>query len=523
MKSLIIIISICLSSFLGNSQCDELTELNLGQSTIYGFNIQSPRSMVTDNDGNIYIAGGGFIAKIDASGNFIWEQQLSIGSQTINIDNLGNIYVAGTFQNTQDFDYSWNNEALTSIGLYDAFILKLENDGTFQWVKGLHGGGDQSIEKIEIDQYDHIYIHVKCGYYPIPFTDPAVVDFDPDISNEYNIEIPGGYSHYILCLDQNGTFKWTHEFPRIIDIEIDLAGGINLTGTYSSSFDFDPSNNVEIPLETNGAYILDLSSIGDLNWFKRFGDINGLPNPIDLKIDNNGDLLFTARYFVDTDVDPGTSQFILEYEILNSNNNENQFILKLDSNGDFLWSYPVFFGDKGFMAITNNSNNEIILIGSFINTIDFDLSQGVYEVENTKNYDQGFILKMNADGSFKCVGILDEDIDASSWRLEIDLLENDSILVRNDKQFYKMGATTNTFINEEVFVNKQINLFPNPSNTGLIQLNTSIANSDINVYSIEGKQINFTQSNNVIDISDNEKGVYLISIDGVVTRYVYQD
>ena len=56
-----------------------------------------------------------------------------------------------------------------------------------------------------------------------------------------------------------------------------------------------------------------------------------------------------------------------------------------------------------------------------------------------------------------------------------------------------------------------------------MQLKSSIANSDINVYSIEGKQINFTQSNNVIDISDNEKGVYLISIDGVVTRYVYQE
>ena len=63
----------------------------------------------------------------------------------------------------------------------------------------------------------------------------------------------------------------------------------------------------------------------------------------------------------------------------------------------------------------------------------------------------------------------------------------------------------------------------NPSNTGLIQLNTSIVNSEINVYSIEGKQINFTKSNDVIDISDNEKGVYLISIDGIVTRYVYQD
>ena len=68
-----------------------------------------------------------------------------------------------------------------------------------------------------------------------------------------------------------------------------------------------------------------------------------------------------------------------------------------------------------------------------------------------------------------------------------------------------------------------LSIYPNPSNTGLIQLNTSIANSDINVYSIEGKQINFTKSNNVIDISDNEKGVYLISIDGIVTRYIYQE
>ena len=68
-----------------------------------------------------------------------------------------------------------------------------------------------------------------------------------------------------------------------------------------------------------------------------------------------------------------------------------------------------------------------------------------------------------------------------------------------------------------------LSIYPNPSNTGLIQLNTSIVNSDINVYSIEGKQINFTQSNNVIDISDNEKGIYLVSIDGVVTRYVYQE
>ena len=68
-----------------------------------------------------------------------------------------------------------------------------------------------------------------------------------------------------------------------------------------------------------------------------------------------------------------------------------------------------------------------------------------------------------------------------------------------------------------------LSIYPNPSNTGLIQTNTDLNYSNIKIYSIEGKQINFTKTNNVIDISDNEKGVYLISIDGVVMRYVYQE
>lgn len=68
-----------------------------------------------------------------------------------------------------------------------------------------------------------------------------------------------------------------------------------------------------------------------------------------------------------------------------------------------------------------------------------------------------------------------------------------------------------------------LSIYPNPSNTGLIQLNTSIINSDINIYSIAGKQINFTKTNNAIDISNNEKGIYLVSIDGKIVRYVYQD
>lgn len=70
---------------------------------------------------------------------------------------------------------------------------------------------------------------------------------------------------------------------------------------------------------------------------------------------------------------------------------------------------------------------------------------------------------------------------------------------------------------------EELRIYPNPSNTGLIQTNTDLNHSNIKVFSIEGKQINFTKTKNVIDISNNEKGVYLISIDGEVVKYTYSN
>lgn len=49
-----------------------------------------------------------------------------------------------------------------------------------------------------------------------------------------------------------------------------------------------------------------------------------------------------------------------------------------------------------------------------------------------------------------------------------------------------------------------------------------LCRSNIKVYSMDGNQINFIKINNSIDISKIKKGVYLISIDGLVLKYVYQ-
>ena len=82
---------------------------------------------------------------MDASGNFIWAKQIS-GPDTdrgseLTIDASGNCYVAGFFSGLTDFDPGIQVFNLTSAGLYDVFILKLDSSGNFLWAKNMGGTG----------------------------------------------------------------------------------------------------------------------------------------------------------------------------------------------------------------------------------------------------------------------------------------------------------------------------------------------------------------------------------------------
>lgn len=115
-----------------------------------------------------------------------------------------------------------------------------------------------------------------------------------------------------------------------------------------------------------------------------------------------------------------------------------------------------------------------------------------------------------------CIQVDDPNYSMASWVWQAQLLSPQDYS-------YSTNCTNDCSVGINEADMPSLSIYPNPSNTGLINLNTSIVNSDIKIYSIEGKQINFTQSINIIDISNNEKGVYLISIDGKVIKYLYQD
>ncbi len=56
---------------------------------------------------------------------------------SVAVDASGNVYTTGTFQGTVDFDPGAGVFNLTSVGLFDIFISKVDNSGNFVWTKAM--------------------------------------------------------------------------------------------------------------------------------------------------------------------------------------------------------------------------------------------------------------------------------------------------------------------------------------------------------------------------------------------------
>ena len=90
-------------------------------------------------------------------------------SMDLAIDNQGNIYTAGHFKGTVDFDPNAGVSEFTSLGNRDIFIQKLDPVGDLVWVKTIR---NSTVSEIELDTANNIYL---TGSFL------GTVDFDPNI------------------------------------------------------------------------------------------------------------------------------------------------------------------------------------------------------------------------------------------------------------------------------------------------------------------------------------------------------
>jgi len=78
-------------------------------------------------------------------------------SSGLTLDEYGNVYATGGFESTVDFDPGPGTFNLTPVGSGGGFVVKLDISGDFVWAQAFEGSGSTTPEGIDVDVYGSIY------------------------------------------------------------------------------------------------------------------------------------------------------------------------------------------------------------------------------------------------------------------------------------------------------------------------------------------------------------------------------
>lgn len=271
-----------------------------------GTNSERAFKILLDASGNIYTAGNFssttadfdpgpanynltcsgvsdiFISKLDSAGNFVWAKKMggtaSDYGHSVAVDAFGNVFTTGFFNGTSDFDPGTGTFNLTSAGMDDIFISKLDPSGNFSWAKRIGSTLNDYGYSVALDSVANVYT-TGC------FRD--ITDFDPG-PGIHNLTVVGGSDIFVSKLDSSGNFIWADGFGSTgyelgYSLAVDANANIYSTGYFLGTADFDPGLGIYNMICNGGddVFILKLSgfSTGIIGNNNLPGEINIYPNP----------------------------------------------------------------------------------------------------------------------------------------------------------------------------------------------------------------------------------------------------
>lgn len=309
----------------------------------------------------------------------------------VGVDSEGNLYFVGGFSGTADFDPSINNYNLTAAGSLDIFIAKYSSEGTLLWAKSLGSGGSDTADNIIIGSNDEIYISG---------TFDGMVDFDPN-GGVSALSSNGWQDCFLMRISNEGDLLWARSFGAseldlVQGLHLDQNGNVLIAGYFNGEVNFNPNAAPIIynAVGDNDVFVCKYDANGNLLWAKQLSG-SGSAFAKGITCDSNNNIYFAGYFTLEMDCDPNSGE-----QIINSNGLNDAYMIKLNENGEFVWSksFGAWSEDRIF-AIEIATNDRLYVGGYYRGDVDFDPNEGEILIPSTNGSEDYFIQQFDLDGN----------------------------------------------------------------------------------------------------------------------------
>lgn len=318
-----------------------------------------------------YFGGNAFAFKLDENGSFEWARVWNSVSEirALDVDNNEQVYFAGSFMGTIDFDPPSGSSSST---LYagpnnstDAFVLKLNWNGDYVWVKQIEGNGTNYINSIE-SKYDKLLIGGS-------FLNTCDFDLGPGINE---ITSNGVYDCFVSQLNQSGDLNWVTTFggvysDRVWSSEFTTDSSVVVTGSFQDSVAIITENSDTLHWiggegVVSDCFNLKLNQNGAVVWGNSWGTALN-DRGVSICTDNSGSV-YSSGFFRDT---LELEMFGIPFRIT-PNGNYDGFILKHNAGGELVWARSFGGTDSDEpVDIVNGNSNTLLITGNMRSNVDF--------------------------------------------------------------------------------------------------------------------------------------------------------
>ena len=281
----IILLFICCAAAVAQHRGDSVDcSDQIGYSWMKGYGNASSEyvsDMVVDNDGNIYVTGtfsgsisidghslvsagstDFYVMKMSPSGSVVW---LKAGGSSaveqgnaIAVDANANVYVVGISNDNTSFD----GNAFPSRGSKDGFLLKLDSDGNYVYVRTLGSFQDDNALDVAVDGANNVIV---TGYFSFALQIGPLAFYQ---------EARGGDDAFLVKFDTSGNVLWSMQYASTSfdygrRVACDASNNVYIAGEFKGTVAFGGSS-LQSANDRN-VYVAKLNSAGTAQWAMQFG------------------------------------------------------------------------------------------------------------------------------------------------------------------------------------------------------------------------------------------------------------